>query len=46
MSDDLENNKRLVREYYEMAFNERKPEEAVKKYQGSYYVLIMDLCKE
>jgi predicted SnoaL-like aldol condensation-catalyzing enzyme len=37
MSSDLEKNKRLVREYYEMAFNERKPEEAVEKYQGSYY---------
>ena len=37
MSSDLENNKRLVREYYEMAFNDRKPEEAVATYLGSYY---------
>jgi predicted SnoaL-like aldol condensation-catalyzing enzyme len=37
MNTDLENNKRMVREYYEMAFNDRKPEEAVAKYMGSYY---------
>jgi predicted SnoaL-like aldol condensation-catalyzing enzyme len=37
MENDLENNKRLVREYYELAFNERKPEEAVEKYLGPYY---------
>lgn len=37
MVNELENNKRLVREYYEMAFNERKPEEAVEKYLGGYY---------
>jgi predicted SnoaL-like aldol condensation-catalyzing enzyme len=33
----LENNKRIVGEYYEIAFNEQKPEEAVAKYMGSYY---------
>jgi predicted SnoaL-like aldol condensation-catalyzing enzyme len=37
MNEQLERNKRLVREYYELAFNEKKPEEAVAKYQGSYY---------
>ena len=37
MDPELENNKRIVREYYELAFNERKPEEAVEKYMGSYY---------
>ena len=37
MNTDLENNKRMVREYYEMAFNDRKPEEAVARYMGSYY---------
>jgi len=37
MENELENNKRIVREYYELAFNERKPEEAVEKYMGSYY---------
>jgi predicted SnoaL-like aldol condensation-catalyzing enzyme len=30
-------NKTLVREYYDLAFNQRKPEEAVAKYQGPYY---------
>jgi predicted SnoaL-like aldol condensation-catalyzing enzyme len=37
MAGSLEENKRLVREYYELAFNDQKPEEAVAKYQGSYY---------
>jgi predicted SnoaL-like aldol condensation-catalyzing enzyme len=37
MDNELENNKRIVREFYELAFNERKPEEAVEKYMGSYY---------
>jgi predicted SnoaL-like aldol condensation-catalyzing enzyme len=37
MDSELEKNKRVVREYYELAFNERKPEEAVAKYMGSYY---------
>jgi predicted SnoaL-like aldol condensation-catalyzing enzyme len=37
MDNQLENNKRIVREYYELAFNEQKPEEAVAKYMGSYY---------
>ena len=37
MDNQLENNKRIVREYYELAFNEHKPEEAVAKYMGSYY---------
>jgi predicted SnoaL-like aldol condensation-catalyzing enzyme len=37
MDKELENNKRIVGEYYEIAFNEQKPEEAVAKYMGSYY---------
>src|SRR5215212_10300308 len=37
METKLENNKRIVREFYELAFNERRPEEAVEKYMGSYY---------
>lgn len=37
MDNELENNKRVVREFYEMAFNDRKPEEAVAKYMGSSY---------
>ena len=35
---DLEQNKRTVVEYYELAFNEHKPEEAVEKYVGSQYI--------
>jgi predicted SnoaL-like aldol condensation-catalyzing enzyme len=37
MDNELENNKRIVREFYELAFNEQKPEEAVAKYMGTYY---------
>ena len=37
MSDVLEANKKIVRDYVELAFNQRKPEEAVAKYQGPYY---------
>jgi predicted SnoaL-like aldol condensation-catalyzing enzyme len=35
---DLEHNKRIVREYYELAFNEGKPQEAVERYVGPRYV--------
>ena len=35
---DLERNKRLVREYYELAFNEHQPREAVERYQGDEYI--------
>ena len=34
----LEANKRAVLEYYELAFNEGKPEEAVEKYLGDRYI--------
>lgn len=37
MNEELEGNKRIVQEYYDLAFNQRKPEEAVAKYQGPYY---------
>lgn len=37
MTDQLESNKQIVREYTDLAFNERKPEEAVAKYIGRYY---------
>ncbi len=37
MNDPLEVNKKIVREYTELAFNQRKPEEAVAKYLGPYY---------
>ena len=35
---DLEANKRAVREYYELAFNGKKPREAVERYQGDRYI--------
>jgi predicted SnoaL-like aldol condensation-catalyzing enzyme len=35
---DLERNKRLVREYYELAFNEHRAREAVERYQGDEYI--------
>lgn len=37
MNDQLEANKKIVLEYTDLAFNQRKPEEAVAKYQGPYY---------
>lgn len=33
-----ETNKKLVRDFYEMAFNQHKPTEAAKKYIGSKYI--------
>ena len=39
MNDRLEANKRIIQDYAELAFNQRKPEEAVAKYQGPYYRL-------
>jgi predicted SnoaL-like aldol condensation-catalyzing enzyme len=35
---DAENNKQTVIAYYNMAFNERKPAEAAKKYGGPHYI--------
>jgi predicted SnoaL-like aldol condensation-catalyzing enzyme len=37
VNDLLEANKRTVQDYAELAFNQRKPEEAVAKYQGPSY---------
>ena len=37
MNDPLEANKRIVREWHDIAINQRKPEEAVAKYLGSHY---------
>jgi predicted SnoaL-like aldol condensation-catalyzing enzyme len=37
MNDQLEVNKKIVLEYTDLAFNQRKPEEAVANYQGPYY---------
>jgi predicted SnoaL-like aldol condensation-catalyzing enzyme len=35
---DLEQNKRTVVEFYELAFNGKEPEQAVEKYVGSQYI--------
>ena len=37
MNDQLEANKRMVREWNDLAINQRKPEEAVAKYLGPNY---------
>jgi len=37
MSVSLEDNKRIVIGFYETAFNDHKPEEAVEKYMGPKY---------
>ena len=37
MNDQLEANKRIVREWHELAINQCKPEEAVAKYLGPHY---------
>jgi predicted SnoaL-like aldol condensation-catalyzing enzyme len=37
MNDQLEANKRIVREWHELALDQRKPEEAVAKYLGPHY---------
>lgn len=36
--NDLQRNKSIVREFYEMAFNARNPEEAAEKFLGSVYI--------
>ena len=35
---DLEQNKRTVVEYYELAFNGKEPEQAVERYVGDRYI--------
>ena len=37
MNDQLEANKRIVREWHDLVLNQRKPEEAVAKYLGPHY---------
>lgn len=37
MVDLLSTNKRIVREFYDMAFNQKRPAEAVSKYLGTVY---------
>jgi len=35
--EQLQSTKQTVRDYYDLAFNQRKPEQAVEKYLGPYY---------
>jgi predicted SnoaL-like aldol condensation-catalyzing enzyme len=37
MKDQLENNKRIVRDFYNLAMNLKKPEEAVSQFMGPTY---------
>jgi predicted SnoaL-like aldol condensation-catalyzing enzyme len=37
MNDQLEANKKIIREWHDLAINQRKPEEAVAKYLGPHY---------
>ena len=37
MNDKLEINKAIVSDFYNLAFNLKKPEEAANRYIGSYY---------
>ena len=37
MDDQVQANKAVVREFYDLAFNQKKPEEAAAKCIGSYY---------
>lgn len=37
MNEQSEANKKTIQDYADLAFNQRKPEEAVARYQGPYY---------
>ena len=37
MTNDLDGNKGVVREFYDLAFNQQQPEEAVRRYLGASY---------
>jgi predicted SnoaL-like aldol condensation-catalyzing enzyme len=37
MTDTTDSNKATVRQFYDLALNQRKPEEAVRRYVGPYY---------
>ena len=37
MNDQVEANKKIIREWHEIALDQRKPEEAVAKYIGPHY---------
>jgi predicted SnoaL-like aldol condensation-catalyzing enzyme len=38
LTETLEEKKAIVREFYDLAFNQKKPEEAVTKYMGPVYI--------
>lgn len=38
MSDQLERNKKTVKEFYDLMFNKHKPREEVEKYVGDIYI--------
>ena len=38
MSDQLEQNKKNAREFYDLIFNQNKPEEGIGKYVGEEYI--------
>jgi predicted SnoaL-like aldol condensation-catalyzing enzyme len=35
---DIERNKQIVVEYYELAFNDKQPEQATERYLGPHYI--------
>lgn len=37
MAEDIQRNKATVRAFYDLAFNQRQPEEAVRRYLGPMY---------
>jgi predicted SnoaL-like aldol condensation-catalyzing enzyme len=37
MANDTARNKQVVREFYDLAFNQQQPEEAVRRYLGTTY---------
>ena len=38
MGEELENNKRILREFADMMINQRRPEDAISKYLGDTYI--------
>ena len=38
MNDELERNKRTAMEFYDLMFNQCRPEEAIQKYAGDVYI--------
>lgn len=37
MGTDLDRNRKIVREFYDVAFNQQQPEQAVRRYLGATY---------